>query len=132
MKELAINSRMYTIFELMDALSEKKAAQLLAALSRFLDEEDKKAAPLQLIGMLNRQIGLLWQASILASEGKGAGEIASKLGIAPFSAEKLIKLSRNWSAKGLKRGISLLYETDRLLKSGYGQSPFSRTCFCLL
>jgi DNA polymerase-3 subunit delta len=48
-KELAINSRMYTIFELMDALSEKRTAELLSALSRFLDEEDKKAAPLQII-----------------------------------------------------------------------------------
>ncbi|MBN1904217.1 MAG: DNA polymerase III subunit delta [Deltaproteobacteria bacterium] len=131
-KELAINSRMFTIFELMDALSEKKTVQLLSALSRFLDEEDKRAAPLQIIGMLNRQIGLLWQASILASEGKGAGEIASKLAIAPFSAEKLIRQSKNWSAKGLKKGISLLYETDRLLKSGSRPRPVLENLFLSL
>jgi DNA polymerase III subunit delta len=131
-RELAINSRMYNIFELMDALSEKKAAQALSALSRFLDEEDKKAAPLQIIGMLNRQIGLLWQVRILVSEAKGAGEIASKLAIAPFSAEKLIKQSKNWSAKGLKTGISLLYETDRLLKSGARSKPVLENLFLSL
>jgi DNA polymerase III subunit delta len=131
-RELAINSRMYTIFELMDALSEKKVAQALSALSRFLDEEDKKAAPLQIIGMLNRQIGLLWQVRILTSEAKGIGEIASKLAIAPFMAEKLIKQSRHWNARGLKKGISLLYETDRLLKSGARSKPVLENLFLSL
>jgi DNA polymerase III subunit delta len=131
-RELAINSRMYTIFELMDALSEKKASQALSALSRFLDEEDKKAAPLRIIGMLNRQIGLLWQTRILASGGNGTGEIASKLAIAPFMAEKLIKQSKHWSARGLKKGISLLYETDRLLKSGARSKPVLENLFLSL
>lgn len=131
-KELAINSRMYTIFELMDALSEKKAAQALSALSRFLDEEDKKAAPLQIIGMLNRQIGLLWQVMILAKNGNRQGEIASKLAIAPFMAEKLMRQSKNWNARGLKKGISLLYETDRLLKSGARAKPVLENLFLSL
>ncbi|NLA74799.1 MAG: DNA polymerase III subunit delta [Deltaproteobacteria bacterium] len=131
-RELAINSRIYTIFELMDALSEKKVAQMLSALSRFLDEEDKKSAPFQIIGMLNRQIGLLWQVKILAADNNRAGEIASKLAIAPFSVEKLMKQSRLWSHEGLKRGISLLYETDRLLKSGARTRPVLENLFLSL
>lgn len=122
-KELAINSRMYSIFELMDALSEKKISQALSVLSRFLEEEDKKSAPLQIVGMLNRQIGLLWQVKALASKGEGAGGIASKLGIAPFSVRNFLKQSNNWTPEELEKGITLLYETDRFLKSGSRPKP---------
>ena len=55
-RELAINSRMFTIFELMDAFSVKNIPEILSVLKRFLEEEDKRSAPLQIIGMLNRQI----------------------------------------------------------------------------
>jgi DNA polymerase-3 subunit delta len=114
---------MYSIFELMDALSEKKVPQALSVLSRFLEEEDKKSAPLQIIGMLNRQIGLLWQVKELTAKGKSTGGIASTLGIAPFSVEKFIKQSKNWLSEELERGIKLLYETDRFLKSGSRPKP---------
>jgi len=122
-KELAINSRMYSIFELMDALSEKKVAQTLSVLSRFLEEEDKKSAPLQIIGMLNRQVGLLWQVKTLAEKGEGVNGIASKAGIAPFSARNFLKYSKKWRSEELERGVKLLYKTDRLLKSGSRPKP---------
>ena len=122
-KDLAINSRMYSIFELMDSLSEKKIAQALSVLSRFLEEEDKKSAPLQIIGMLNRQIGLLWQVKDLASKGESSGSIASKLGIAPFSVKNFLRQCKVWTAEELERGIKLLYETDRFLKSGSRPKP---------
>ena len=122
-KDLAINSRMYSIFELMDALSEKKIAQALAVLSRFLEEEDKKSAPLQIIGMLNRQIGLLWQVKILAAKGESSGSIALKLGIAPFSVKNFLRQCKRWTSEELERGIKLLYETDRFLKSGSRSKP---------
>ncbi len=122
-KDLAINSRMYSIFELMDALSEKKVAQALSVLSRFLEEEDKKSAPLQIIGMLNRQIGLLWQVKELAAKGESANGIASKLGIAPFSVKNFLRQCKRWSSEELERGIKLLYETDRFLKSGSRSKP---------
>lgn len=68
-RELAINSRMYTIFELMDAFSVKNIPGMLSVLKRFLEEEDKRKAPLQIIGMLNRQIILLWKVKILELSG---------------------------------------------------------------
>jgi len=122
-KDLAINSRMYSIFELMDALSEKKVAQALSVLSRFLEEEDKKSAPLQIIGMLNRQVGLLWQVKALSTKGESAGSIASNLGIAPFSVQNFLKQCKRWTPEELERGIKLLYETDRFLKSGSRSKP---------
>ncbi|MGD9162715.1 MAG: DNA polymerase III subunit delta [Desulfobacteraceae bacterium] len=122
-KELAINSRIYSIFELMDAFSEKRVAQALSVLSRFLEEGDKKSAPLQIIGMLTRQIGLLWQVKELAAKGESAGGIASKLGIAPFSVKNFLGQCKRWTSEELERGIKLLYETDRFLKSGSRPKP---------
>jgi DNA polymerase-3 subunit delta len=122
-RELAINSRMYSIFELTDALSEKKVSGALSVLSRFLEEEDKRSAPLQIIGMLNRQIGLLWQVKSLSESGQNDREISSKLGIAPFLMKNYLRQCRNWTSEELNRGISLLYETDRLLKSGSRPKP---------
>ena len=131
-RELAINSRMFSIFELMDAFSEKKIEQTLSILSRFLEEEDKKSAPLQIIGMLNRQVGLLLQVKILAAKNTGVNGIASKLGIAPFSVQNLLRHSKKWTSEELERGITLLYETDRLLKSGSRPKPVLENLFLLL
>lgn len=122
-RELAINSRMYSIFELMDALSIKNLQGALSVLKRFLEEEDKKSAPLQIIGMLNRQIVLLWKVKALDTTKASVNEMASKLGVAPFSARNLLKQSKKWNPKELEKGISMLYETDRLLKSGSRPVP---------
>lgn len=131
-RELAVNSRIYSVFELMDTLSEKKIDQTLSVLSRFLDEEDKKNAPLQIIGMLNRQIGLLWQVKTLAANGMGVSGIASELGISPFSAQNFFKQCKRWRPEELERGIALLYETDRLLKSGSRPKPVLENLFLSL
>lgn len=122
-KELAINSRMYSIFELMDALSVKNRPRAMSVLKRFLEEEDKKSAPLQIIGMLNRQISLLWKALDLDRKRVNVNEMASRLGVAPFSARNLLKQSKSWTAAELERGIDLLYEADRFLKTGSRPVP---------
>lgn len=122
-KEMAINSRIYSIFELMDALSVKNLSNALSVLKRFLEEEDRKKAPLQIIGMLNRQIGLLWQSKEMSARRMNANEIASRLGIAPFSVRNLLKQAGYWTVEELERGISLMYEADRFLKSGSRAQP---------
>jgi len=131
-RELAINSRMYSIFELMDALSLKNLSKALSVLKRYLEEEDKKNAPLQIIGMLNRQIGLLWKVKNLDTKRVNINEISSKLGIAPFSARNFLKQSKSWSSSELEKGITLLYEADRFLKSGSRSVPVLENLFLSL
>lgn len=122
-RELAIHGRIYSIFELMDALSDKDRSESLSVLNRFLEEEDKRSGPLQFLGMLNRQMGLLWQTkTILENNGK-TKDVASKLGLIPFSASKLIKQSKHWTPDELEEGISLLFMADRLLKAGSRPGP---------
>ena len=122
-RESAIHSRMYSVFELMDALSVKNREEALSVLARFLEEEDKKSAPMQIIGMLNRQIGLLLRTKDIARTGGDSKDVASILGIPPFSARDCLKQSKNWSVSELEKGITTLFHADRLLKSGSRPKP---------
>lgn len=122
-KELVIHSRVYTIFELMNVVSEKKPDRSLQILNRFLEEEDSRGGPLKVLGMLNRQVRLLWLAKEVAGRGGRAGDAAKALGIPPFSARDFVKLSEHWSPGELGRGLQLLYQADGLLKSGSRPGP---------
>jgi len=122
-KELAIHSRIYTIFQLMDAISLKDCARSLVILKRFLEEEDKKKAPLQFIGMLNRQIRLLWQTKSILANGGRKKDVAKKLGPARFSTDNFIKQSKQWSVEEFETGLNLLYWAEGLLKSSSRPRP---------
>jgi DNA polymerase III delta subunit len=78
-KEFVISGRIYSIFELVDRVSSKKCADSLEALGRYLQEEDKRVAPLQVIGILNWQIRLLWQTKSVLAQGGGFAQVAEKL-----------------------------------------------------
>jgi DNA polymerase-3 subunit delta len=122
-KELALHTRIYTIFELMKRISERNCSESLKILNRFLEEEDKIGAPLQILGMLNRQFRLLWQTKQILSKGGSKIDVARSLGLPDFSARDFVDHSQVWSAKELEKGLELLYETDGLLKSGSRPKP---------
>jgi DNA polymerase-3 subunit delta len=116
-KELAINSRFYTIFELMDRVSFRRCPESIAVLNRFLEEEDR-SAPLKLVGMLSRQIRLLWPTGSIVSEGGHAADVARKLGLRDFQARRLVQQSEHWNAEELEEALELVYKADGLIKSG--------------
>lgn len=122
-KELAIHSRIYSIFELMSAISVKNPGEALSVLNQFLEEEDKVAAPLRIIGMLNRQLRLLWRAKMVLDGGGTTREVAEQLHMPPFFASHLVKQSSQWSVEDFHQGLSLLYEADGQLKSGSRAKP---------
>ena len=131
-KELAVHSRVYTVFELMNKVSEKNCSESLDVLNRFLEEEDKRDAPLRILGMLNRQIRLLWQTKHVLSRGEQARDVAKRLGLPDFSARDFVKQSQYWSINELESGLRLLYQTDGLLKSGSPAKPvLEDLVFCL-
>jgi DNA polymerase-3 subunit delta len=116
-KALAIHSRIYTVFELMDAISWKKKEAALSTLRRFLQEEGREA-PRRLVGMLNRQVRLLWQTRERVQGGGKGADVARKLGLQAFQVRSLVPQSKKWSEEELERAVYLLYEADGLLKSG--------------
>jgi DNA polymerase-3 subunit delta len=116
-KDLAINSRIYTIFELMDAISVRRRTESLAVLNRYLEEEGRDAA-FGIIGMLNRQIRLIIQVKFITDKGGRSADVARKLQVQPFVVSKLFDQARNWQIRDLEHALHLLYQADRRLKSG--------------
>jgi DNA polymerase-3 subunit delta len=116
-KALAIYSRIYTIFELMDEVSFKRRAESILVLNRFLEEEDSDG-PLRVLGMLNRQIRLLWQTKTVREAGGRTGDVGRKLRLPPFLASKMLQQSKHWKTHDFERAFRLLYQADGLLKSG--------------
>ena len=116
-KELSIFSRMFTIFELMDEISHRRKAQSLSILNRYLEEEGRDAA-FGIIGMLTRQIRIIFQAKVFTSERIPQGELAKKLGVPGFLVNKILDQARNWREEDLEKALVLLYQADGRLKSG--------------
>lgn len=117
-KDAVTHSRVYTVFELMDAVSTKDGASSLRILKRYLEEEDARDAPLGLISMLNRQVRLLWQAKAVLLKRGGTQEVQKKTGLSGFPAKKLVEQAPRWTEKQLKNALERLRESDDRLKSG--------------
>jgi DNA polymerase-3 subunit delta len=122
-KEAVIHSRVYTVFELMDAVSTKDCGSSLRILKRYLEEEDPRDAPLGLISMLNRQVRLLWQAKTVLLKRGGTQELQKKTGISGFPAKKLIEQAPRWTEKELESALERLHWSDDRLKSGSSPRP---------
>lgn len=115
-REMAINTRAHSIFELMDAVSEKDSAKALKTLHRLLEQEGKDSA-LSVVGMLNRQLRLLWQVKTLKKQRR-LKEIPSLLGIPQFVARKLQFQVERWEEEELQQFLESLCLADSRLKSG--------------
>ena len=122
-KESVKHSRVYTIFELMQQISSKNRSASLVVLNRFLEEEDKKDAPLRVIGMLNRQMRLLWQTISIVDKGGDRKEVMARLGTSHYGAGEWIKQAKGWKAEEIEGALSLLYQADGRIKSGCRPKP---------
>lgn len=116
-RDLVVHSRIYTIFELMDEISGRRGESSLSALKRFL-EEGGRDAPQKLVGMLNRQIRLLWQTKWIIEGGGTKAEAGRKLGLQGFQINRLVQQSKRWTHEDLEEAVHSLYEVDARLKSG--------------
>jgi DNA polymerase III subunit delta len=118
-KDVALFSRSFTIFELIDHISFKKRSEAISVLKRYMEEEGKDSG-LGIIGMLTRQIRLLWQTKSVVNAGGRMSDLTKKLGVQNFVAEKLRRQSEHWTEADIERAFDLIYEADGLLKSGSG------------
>jgi len=116
-KELAVYSRIHTIFELMDEISLRRRAGSILILNRYLEEEGRDAV-FGIIGMMNRQIRLIIQAKSITEKGGRTPEVIRQLNLQPFLAKKVLEQARQWRTEHLERALYLLYLADRRLKTG--------------
>jgi len=116
-KAMAIHSRTYTIFELIDQISFKRCAESISVLERYLEMGDAQSS-LGLLGMIIRQMRILWQTKSVVEGGGHVSQVAGKAGVPKFLVEKVVRQAKAWSGDDLERAFDMLYRADGLLKSG--------------
>lgn len=126
-----------TIFELIDAIGDRRPDQALAALKILLDAGEPEQ---RILVLLARQIRLIWQAKYLAERGfvKRSGvnvppEVArdllprdSSLNVMgqlqrPFLREKLLRQAQAFSWPALRQGLERVLAADLAFKGIEGE-----------
>ena len=102
--------RVHTVFELTDALGDRRPAAALKALSTLLDAGE---APLKIQAIIVRHYRMLWKAS-----GARGGDLARTLGVAPFLAKKLAAQVRRYGEEELSDSFRRFAQVDLDLKGG--------------
>ena len=103
-----------TIFELTDAISEKKSKRAIEILSRSLSAGENE---IYLISMLARQIRNLIIVKDLSDHRLSEGEIVRKTKMHPYVVKKTLSQSRNFTQNQLLTLHGSLIELDLSLKS---------------
>jgi len=117
--ETAAGGRVASVFELTDALGERRAGAALAALSTLLEGGEPA---LRVQAMIVRHFRQLWRAREFfggdAGRAGGAGDLASVLGVPPFVANKLKAQARRYRDADLGAVFTRFARVDLDLKGG--------------
>jgi len=103
-----------TIFELTDALSEKRAKRALDILTRTLDSGENE---IYLVSMLARQVRNLLIVKDLSDHRLSESEIVGKTHLHPYVIKKSLSQSRNFTKNQLLALHGSLIELDLAMKS---------------
>ncbi len=103
------------VFDLTDAISEKNSSKALKLLNDMVIL--KEPVP-KILFMIARQFRQILQVKLLHAEGSNNGEIASKLGLTPFIAGKILKQAGSFSVERLKKAMEECLEFDIAVKTG--------------
>ncbi len=112
-------ARMREIFELTAQVGRRDVVGALTCLRRLLEGGEE---PLQVLGMLARQVRLLLKAKELLLESASPAEISRALGVPPPFLPELLEEAQASPVARLEEGLARLLALDRELKSrGRGQ-----------
>ena len=103
------------IFALTDAIGNNNKAE---ALRRFEEELAADVAESYLFHMITRQFRILLTVRQSLDKGLSPRQIASRLKIHPFVAQKSLNQVRNFSLPALKNIFSRLVQADKAVKTG--------------
>lgn len=114
-RALVSQARQASIFDLVDCVGRRQADEALRLLHQMLEEE---AEPLYLLAMLSRQVRILIQAREFQPQRLTPQQLANRLKLHPFVAQKGIEQARNFEPDQLVAAHRLLVKTDWLIKTG--------------
>ncbi|MBE0415538.1 MAG: DNA polymerase III subunit delta [Dehalococcoidia bacterium] len=125
--EVVSYAREASVFTMVDALIEGRAATAAPLLHRLLQEG--ATAP-YLVVMITRQLRLLFQAKELSLKGMAASEIKNRLGLASdYVLTKALEQSRRYSMRRLEQVYRKLLETDLSIKRGIWKGELALDLF---
>ena len=103
------------IFDMIEYMATKRKDD---ALKLYYDLLELKESPLRILNMLERQFRLLIAVKDLKSRGLNKNQIADKLQIKPFVADKCIGQAGHFSMGELKKALKDAAEFENAAKSG--------------
>lgn len=112
--QVAGASRKATVFELADAVGQRKTGDALAVLHHLLDRGD---SPVAIVAMLVRHIGILRKARWLRNQDLPRSELAGKLKVPPFFVSRYLDQAARFDEQNLWHAYEALLNADNRLKS---------------
>jgi len=119
-RAIVSDTRVNSVFELTDALGERKLEKALRSLGSLLDGGE---APLLVLAMISRHFRQLWKVRELLERRTPAQEIGKAAGINPYFLQGIVTQARNYSISELRRVFERIFEIDGALKTGGGKPP---------
>jgi DNA polymerase III subunit delta len=119
------------IFALVDAIGHRNAPAAVDIIRALMPPGTKRGEGLGILGMITRQVRLLWQAVYATRQGESTASLSeattailpedtSLAGAHSFVKQKLAAQAANFSEAQLARALVRLYETDLAFK-GQGE-----------
>ncbi|WP_018084660.1 DNA polymerase III subunit delta [Desulfurispora thermophila] len=103
------------IFAVVDLMGKRQPAQAIDGLRNLLL---MRHPPQVILTMLSRQIRLIWQITIARRQGIRDTDLADRLAIHPFVAQKMRQQSHNFTEEQLFSGMKELHRLDVAIKDG--------------
>ena len=117
-RAIVSDTRVNSVFELTDALGEKKLEKALRSLGSLLNDGE---APLLVLAMVTRHFRQLWKVRELLERRTPAPEIGKIAGINPYFLQGIVAQAKNYSLVELRRIFERLFHLDGALKTGGGK-----------
>ncbi len=103
------------IFDMINAIADKRQKQ---AFDLYYDLLALKEPPMRILFLIARQCNMLLQAKELKSKGYDNRTIGSKLGIAPFIANKYLNQAAKFKVSTLRTAVERCVEAEEAVKTG--------------
>jgi DNA polymerase III subunit delta len=118
--KLAVGRAETPIFAVTDSWGSRDVAGALGAMESLLDRSHRPRSGelMRIVGSLVGHVGRVRRAAALADEGVRSSEIASRLKMHPFVAEKSVRQARNFSADELAQATVKLAELEAGTRGG--------------
>lgn len=103
------------VFKMLDSISQNNKEMAFKLLDDILKSG---AAPLSTLTIISGHLELMLQVKELQEKGMSPAEIANKLKVHKYRAEKAAGFARRFSEQELRRVLKASFETDNRIKSG--------------